>query len=107
MRIAGGVVTAVVAVVVLVGCGSTEKAGSGTPASSAATRAAATTAAPADNGVAALSAEQIVGKAEAALAGARYARIAGSGEEAGSRLRIDMRYGPTWRPAPSAPTASH
>ena len=93
VRKISGVVAAVAAAVVLAGCGSTEESGTGTPASAGAT-AAPTTTAPADNGVAALSAEQIIGKAEAALAGARYARIAGSGQEDGSRLRIDMRYGP-------------
>jgi hypothetical protein len=79
---------AVATVALLVAGGATETSGSGTPAGTP------TSASPADNGVAALSPEQILGKAKAALAAATSVHIKGSGEDQGFRMAIDMRYGP-------------
>jgi hypothetical protein len=76
-------------------CGSGETAGSGAPASSATSSPATTpSASPSGNGVAALSAEEILGRSKAALAAAEYVRITGSADDAGSRITVDMRYGP-------------
>ena len=80
------------AALVVAGCGSSSTSGSGAPAG--ATPAAATTsAAPADNGVAALSAEQILSKAKAALSAADAVHITGSGSDEGTTVKLDMRYG--------------
>jgi hypothetical protein len=80
-------------------CGSSSTAGSGSPAgsaragSTAASPAATTSAAPADNGVSALSAEQILARAKSALSAADAVHIAGSGKDADTSVKIDMRYG--------------
>ncbi|HEY6747889.1 MAG TPA: hypothetical protein VI357_19505 [Mycobacteriales bacterium] len=80
-------------------CGSSSTAGSGAPAgatavsTAASTPAATTSAAPADNGVSALSAEQILAKAKSALGAADAVRIAGSGTDGGTAVKLDMRYG--------------
>jgi hypothetical protein len=82
-----------VAAVILAGCGGTEVAGKGAPASptpSASTASASPT--PSDNGVAALSAEQILGKAKAALKSADAVRIKGTAGAGADRIDIDMRY---------------
>jgi len=84
-------------VVALAACGSGETAGSGTPAGAATSgsSSASSSASPsaADNGVAALSAEEILGKAKAALAATDYVRITGRAEDLGTRISVDIRYG--------------
>ena len=78
----------------LTGCGAEDTPRTGAPAGTPPPVNSTSSPSPADNGVAGLSAEEVVGRSKAALAGADYVRISGSGEEDGSRLRIDMRYGP-------------
>ncbi len=78
-------------------CGSQETTGSGTPAGAtsppATPGATATSEAPADNGVSALTAEQILAKAKAALGAADAVRISGAGTDDGTEVKLDMRYG--------------
>jgi hypothetical protein len=71
-----------VAALLLAGCAGGEVAGSGTPASPS----------PSDNGVARLSADEILAKAKAALQGAEAVRIKGSAGRGTERTDIDMRY---------------
>jgi hypothetical protein len=71
-----------VAALLLAGCAGGEVAGSGAPATSS----------PADNGVAAQSADEILAKAKAALQGAGAVRIKGTGGRGANRFDIDMRY---------------
>ena len=81
----------------LAACGSGGTTGSGTPAatsSPATAPAAAPTASPAGNGVAALSPEEILGRAKAALAGAGSVRIEGTADDEGALIAVEMRYGP-------------
>jgi hypothetical protein len=82
----------------LAACGSEPTTGSGAPATGSgtpatATPAASTSAAPADNGVSALTAEQILTRAKTALGAADSVHIAGSGTDEGSAIELDMRYG--------------
>lgn len=85
--------------VAVAACGSSSTTGSGTPAgpsradSSSPAPAATTSPAPADNGVSALSAEQILARAKSALGAADAVRIAGSGKDEGTVVKLDMRYG--------------
>jgi hypothetical protein len=73
-----------VAALLLAGCGGADSiAGSGSPATSPT---------PADNGVARLSADEILAKAKAALQGAEAVRIKGSAGRGTERTDIDMRY---------------
>jgi hypothetical protein len=80
-------------------CGSSSTTGSGTPAgssragSSSPGPAATTSPAPADNGVSALSAEQILARAKSALGAADAVHISGTGKDANTTAKIDMRYG--------------
>ena len=97
-------VTAAVITLTLAACGSGTTTGSGTPSgvptsltptgSSVPTGSSAPTGSSVDNGIAALSPEQIVGKAKAALAAAKTVRVKGVGEDPDGRVAIDMRYGP-------------
>jgi hypothetical protein len=75
-------VASTAAAVILAGCGGTEVAGKGVPASPS----------PSDNGVAALSAAQILSKAKAALKSADAVRIKGTAGSGAERFDIDMRY---------------
>ena len=79
-------------------CGSSTTTGSGAPAGTtptgAAPAAATTSAAPEDNGVSALSAEQILTKAKTALGAANAVHIKGTGVDDDGTVKIDMRYGP-------------
>jgi hypothetical protein len=87
------------AALILAACGGNETAGNGTAAgggsssSSSSPSAAATT--DAGNGVADLSATEILAKAKAALAGADGVRIKGAGSADSTKVEIDMQYGKT------------
>ncbi|HZB51832.1 MAG TPA: hypothetical protein VE547_22285 [Mycobacteriales bacterium] len=78
------------AVLLLAGCGDDTTAGSGNPAASGSASASATTGG--GNGVAALGAEEILKKAEAALRDAGSVRIKGDGGSGTERFAIDLRY---------------
>jgi hypothetical protein len=71
-----------VAAVMLAGCGGAEVAGRGAPASPS----------PSDNGVAAMTAEQILSTAKSALKSADAVRIKGTAGSGADRFDIDMRY---------------
>jgi hypothetical protein len=86
-------IAAAAAASLVAACGSRETAGSGTPAPMS-SRAPTPSASPSGSGVAALSAEEILGRTKAALAAAEYVRIKATAEDAGSRFAVDMRYGP-------------
>ena len=76
-------------------CGSGETAGSGTPAPLS-SPAATPSASPSGNGVAALSAEELLGRTKAALAAAGYVRIKAPAEDAGSQITVEMCYRQDW-----------
>ena len=78
------------AVLLLAGCGDDTTAGSGNPAASGSASASATTGG--GNGVAALGAEEILKKAEAALRDAGSVRIKGEGGSGTESFAIDLRY---------------
>lgn len=82
MRPLRTLVVSSVATVILAGCGGTEVAGKGAPASPS----------PSDNGVAAMSAEQILSKATSALKSADAVRVKGTAGSGAERFDIDMRY---------------
>lgn len=93
MRPIRTLVASSVAAVVLAGCGGTEVAGKGAPASpSPPGGGASASPSPSDNGVAALGAEQILAKAKSALKSAETVRIKGAAGSGSERFDIDMRY---------------
>ena len=91
MRPIRTLVASTAAVVILAGCGGTEVAGKGAPASPSPSA----SPTPSDNGVAALDAEQILSKAKSALKTADAVRIKGTAGAGSDRIDIDMRYADT------------
>lgn len=95
MRPTRTLVASSVAAVVLAGCGGAEVAGKGAPASPSSSGSGASASAsptPSDNGVAALGAQQILGRAKSALKSAGAVRIKGTAGSGADRFDIDMRY---------------
>ncbi len=86
-------IAAAAAASLVAACGSRETAGSGTPAPMS-SRAPTPSASPSGSGVAALSAEEILGRAKAALAGAGSVRIEGTADDEGALIAVEIRYGP-------------
>jgi hypothetical protein len=78
------------AVLLAAGCGDDTTAGSGSPVPTSSASASAS--APAGNGVAALTADEILKKATAALQSAGSVHIKGQGGSATERFAIDLRY---------------
>jgi hypothetical protein len=76
------------AVLLVAGCGNETTPGSGTPAGSSS----ATGASPSASGITALSADQILAKATAALQSAGSVRIKGNGGKGTEKFTIDLRY---------------
>jgi hypothetical protein len=86
------VTPAMAAILLAAGCGGDSTAGSGSPAGNAVGSSAAPSPSPSSNGVADLSAKEILSKATAALKSAKAVRIKGQSRDGSERIVLDMAY---------------
>jgi hypothetical protein len=80
------------AVLLIAGCGDDTTGGSGSPAPASSSASSSSSSSAGGDGVAALTADEILKKATAALQDADSVRIKGDGGSAGKRFAIDLRY---------------